>query len=275
MRSTNCSVKRARQALKQKSPEGTKSLIGPASSGSSITLQADPVKQQLTLCTNDGKIQSSFLQIPTMISQKRRSASCRDISATVPPKRTSFHSDTVPYKSGNLSSSDCGGLASKSTRRLGLKAALKALNPLTNLTSGSARRKNEDNLAIIFMGIILIFLICHFPRIINSLYEVATIHKSLLCAKARKPQFSLWSLMMISISHVLLVFNSATNMLVYCLLSSKFRSECVRHLSCLTTSKKIVGNNVSNDRDKRTFWVPMGLKYFSSRKLIPDRIIVN
>eukprot|EP00094_Tigriopus_californicus_P013623 TCALIF_13180-PA protein Name:"Protein of unknown function" AED:0.08 eAED:0.08 QI:0/1/0.33/1/0/0.33/3/0/400 len=93
----------------------------------------------------------------------------------------------------------------------------------SSVLTSSTRRKNEDNLAVIFMGIILIFLICHFPRILLNIYELATIHRSLACELAKRPQFSLWSLLMISVSHVLLVVNSATNMIVYCVLSRKFR----------------------------------------------------
>ena len=38
--------------------------------------------------------------------------------------------------------------------------------------------------------------------------------------------FPLWSGIMISLSHLLLAINSATNILIYCALSSQFRQEC-------------------------------------------------
>lgn len=112
-----------------------------------------------------------------------------------------------------------GGSLIKSTFQRSTANASRSDSVLTS----STRRKNEDNLAVIFMGIILIFLICHFPRILLNIYELATIHRSLACELAKKPQFSLWSLLTISVSHVLLVVNSATNMIVYCVLSRKFR----------------------------------------------------
>ena len=34
----------------------------------------------------------------------------------------------------------------------------------TATNTQQARRKQEDNLAIVFMGIVLVFLICHSPR---------------------------------------------------------------------------------------------------------------
>ena len=50
--------------------------------------------------------------------------------------------------------------------------------------------------------------------------------EAVLCSEKGYPPFSVWSLIFISISHFLLVLNSATNILVYCLLSTKFREEC-------------------------------------------------
>ena len=51
-----------------------------------------------------------------------------------------------------------------------------------------------------------------------------------MCGKQGHHPFSVWSMVTISISHFLLVLNSATNILVYCLLSSKFREECSKIL---------------------------------------------
>ena len=48
----------------------------------------------------------------------------------------------------------------------------------------------------------------------------------MVCMENQRQGFSLWSLVLITISHVLLVLNSSINILIYCLLSSKFREEC-------------------------------------------------
>ncbi|TRY64295.1 hypothetical protein TCAL_10256 [Tigriopus californicus] len=120
----------------------------------------------------------------------------------------------------------------------GLYARIRALNAfMPHPNRATSQRRSEDNLAAIFMGIILIFLICHFPRVMMNIHELAIIHRSASCAEADRPQFSLWSLIMISVSHVFLVLNSATNMIVYCLLSLKFRSECVKILSSVWIRK--------------------------------------
>ncbi len=87
------------------------------------------------------------------------------------------------------------------------------------------RRRAEDNLAKVFMGFILVFLLCHSPRILLDIHELLTLDAANVCRKAGLKGFPAWSLVAVQSSHVLLVLNSATNILVYCGLSSKFRDE--------------------------------------------------
>lgn len=88
------------------------------------------------------------------------------------------------------------------------------------------RRLFEDNLAAVCMGFVLVFLVCHFPRLLLNIHELITIKEAMMCGEQGHHPFSVWSMVTISVSHFLLVLNSATNILVYCLLSSKFREEC-------------------------------------------------
>ena len=76
------------------------------------------------------------------------------------------------------------------------------------------------------MGFVLVFLVCHFPRLLLNIHELITIEEAMKCGERGHHPFSVWSMVTISVSHFLLVLNSATNILVYCLLSSKFREEC-------------------------------------------------
>ena len=87
------------------------------------------------------------------------------------------------------------------------------------------RRKNEDSLAVVFMIIIFIFLICHAPRIILDIHELMTIKQSEYCNQKGAFSYSAWSVILLSVSHFLLVVNSSVNMIVYCLLGSRFRKE--------------------------------------------------
>ena len=88
------------------------------------------------------------------------------------------------------------------------------------------RRLFEDNLAAVCMGFVLVFLLCHFPRLLLNIHELITIKEAMMCGEQGHHPFSVWSMITTCISHFLLVLNSATNILVYCLLSSKFREEC-------------------------------------------------
>lgn len=100
--------------------------------------------------------------------------------------------------------------------------------PPPSIAVNESRRKKEDNMAVIFMGFILVFLVCHLPRLLLNIHELATIRHAMECQEAGEKPFPLWSQIAISISHVLLVVNSSTNIFIYCFLSSKFRAECAK-----------------------------------------------
>ena len=48
-------------------------------------------------------------------------------------------------------------------------------------SQSSVRRKQEDNLAVVFMGIVLVFGVCHAPRLFLSLYEMIDIRRATDC----------------------------------------------------------------------------------------------
>ena len=76
------------------------------------------------------------------------------------------------------------------------------------------------------MGFVLVFLVCHFPRIFLNMHEMYTLSWSMECLKHTSNGFTMWSLVLVSVSHFLLVVNCSSNILVYCFMSSKFRQEC-------------------------------------------------
>ena len=59
-----------------------------------------------------------------------------------------------------------------------------------------ARRKQEDNLAIVFMGIVGVFLLCHSPRIVLSIFEMVVIREAMACQAANLRTFPVWSLLL-------------------------------------------------------------------------------
>ena len=112
------------------------------------------------------------------------------------------------------------------------------------------RRPNAVIAASIFMGYILVFLVCHSPRLMLNIYELFTIRQAMQCQAVGFtpfpvwPQVSLnsvtfqsWSLIAIVAAHpqvftafseLFLVLNSSINILIYSLLSSRFRDEVVK-----------------------------------------------
>ena len=62
-----------------------------------------------------------------------------------------------------------------------------------------ARRKQEDNLAVVFMGIVLVFLVCHTPRNLLSLAEMVIIRDAMACQKMGMHGFPIWTLITASI----------------------------------------------------------------------------
>lgn len=101
------------------------------------------------------------------------------------------------------------------------------------------RRIFEDNLAAVCMGFVLVFLLCHVPRLLLNIHELITIKEAMLCGQQGHHPFSVWSMVTISVSHFLLVLNSATNILVYCVLSSKIREECIKIIKRQSSRPKL------------------------------------
>ncbi len=91
------------------------------------------------------------------------------------------------------------------------------------------RRRYEDNLAVIFMGIVLFFLVSHSLRICMGIQEVLVFEQSSRCQALGQSPFQPWALIAANISHLLLVINSSINSLIYCCFSSRFRAQVVKY----------------------------------------------
>jgi hypothetical protein len=53
----------------------------------------------------------------------------------------------------------------------------------------------EDNLAVVFMGIVLVFLVCHTPRNLLSFVEMVSIREAIACSQIGESQWPLWALL--------------------------------------------------------------------------------
>ena len=56
-----------------------------------------------------------------------------------------------------------------------------------------ARRREEDNLAVVFMGIVGMFLACHALRIFLSLHEMTIIRDAMKCHNLERRGFPVWA----------------------------------------------------------------------------------
>ena len=75
-----------------------------------------------------------------------------------------------------------------SVRKVGIKESNTVVRKWKlTLTLIKASRRfyqiKEDNLASVFMGYILVFLICHSPRLGLNIYELTTIESAIDCLK--------------------------------------------------------------------------------------------
>ena len=95
------------------------------------------------------------------------------------------------------------------------------------LTLNQDRRQREDRHAIIFMGIVIAFIICHMLRVFLDIHEIFTLEQSNLCRKARPsvPSVPSWVFIVGNLSHILLALNANINSYIYGFMSSKFRLE--------------------------------------------------
>ena len=132
------------------------------------------------------------------------------------------------------------------------------------------RRYFEDNLAAIFMGFVFVFLICHMPRLFLNIHELIVMKGAMECQYHHQEPFSMWSLILINVSHLLLVLNSSTNILVYCFMSSKFRKECnkfhhsFKKKSCCRKQKNTSSSYIMSP--KRAHTVPKTLCFDPKQK---------
>ena len=92
------------------------------------------------------------------------------------------------------------------------------------------RRRRNDNLSIVLMLIVAVFLICNLPRLILNMHEITVIQDVNRCQDTDLGGFPVWSIALGFVSHILLVFNSSTNLFIYCMVGAKFRSVFYRHI---------------------------------------------
>ena len=102
------------------------------------------------------------------------------------------------------------------------------------------KEKNESDAekdwAKVLIGIVMIFIICHMFRVVIEIDNMVGSAIAEKCYHAGKYSFTLWSIIVDPLSEVMMVLNSATNMLIYTCLSKSFRNYL--HFHCLSACKE-------------------------------------
>jgi len=85
----------------------------------------------------------------------------------------------------------------------------------------NSKTNNEMNLAGVLIVIVIVFLLCHFPRLIINCTEFLWTNSIRMCESFMPPG---WFLCLTSFMHWLLIVNASTNFLIYCFMGNKFKT---------------------------------------------------
>jgi len=87
-----------------------------------------------------------------------------------------------------------------------------------------ANQQSRDvNLALVLISTVLMFLCCHTPRLITSIYEAANIHSILHCRDKKKDKTPLWFMYITATVQFLMVANASFNLPIYFFAGKAFR----------------------------------------------------
>ena len=101
-----------------------------------------------------------------------------------------------------------------------------AVRSSSHLVKENHRREQqpkENDLARILIGITLLFIVCHSFRVTIEIDNIRTAKTLTICYKLCIPPFSVWSALLDSLSKLMMVINSASNMVIYCCLNATIR----------------------------------------------------
>ena len=94
------------------------------------------------------------------------------------------------------------------------------------------RRRREDRLSVVLLIIVAVFVLCNLPRLGLNMHEITVIDQVNRCFLTDLGGFPIWALVLGFVSQVSLVVNSSTNLLIYCLVGTRFRAQFCAVLRC-------------------------------------------
>ena len=102
-------------------------------------------------------------------------------------------------------------------------------------------QKRERKMAKVFIGIVTVFIVCHTFRVIIEIDDMTDSDMLVICYKAGKDVFSLWSYIVDPIREFMMVLNSSLNMVIYFCVDKKFRKY-------LITRKETISRRISRNQ---------------------------
>ena len=120
----------------------------------------------------------------------------------------------------------------------------KIYQKITKSNVNQSEHRSNKKLSKICAGFVVTFIVCHTPRLIINVYFLLNSRMKEECSIGRPNWLPTWGIYMQCVQEVLVILNSAVNVLLYTCLSSQFRNECAnvfcKSLSCV--SKNTLGN---------------------------------
>ena len=122
---------------------------------------------------------------------------------------------------------------------------------LQSRSTHSQQILEENRQAVILFAIIILFVICHLPRMFLNLHEALTFEQKKRDYLNGCRGVPLWILIIGLLSHLLLTCNSALNFILYCAMSEVFRHELFlllkRWYQTVTTCNGILGKSLTGN----------------------------
>ena len=101
-------------------------------------------------------------------------------------------------------------------------------NSIEQHSDRESRNNQENELARVLMGIVILFVCCHALRIFFNFHESIMIKSIIWCNTKGKYPFPLWVSLGSLFNEIMLAINSSSNMIIYFCLNSNFRKQVLK-----------------------------------------------
>ncbi|XP_023330932.1 FMRFamide receptor [Eurytemora carolleeae] len=161
---------------------------------------------------------------------------------------------TVMYSFHPLLTTELGPILTLSSLNLFIYSAIRSTKQRFVGHNQGRSGHGELNLASVIIIIVLIFVICHLPRMVLAILAVVKVNEPVTCMEHFHfyhppppslhilPLYTLCTMQssILSISHLLLLINSSINFLIYCAVATRFRVFMKRFIMC--ESRELTSN---------------------------------